>query len=388
MKKLNIEGLKTLTQNYVQGDVPGTGDAVQSAPKDGVLTLPLSSVEPDPEQPRKTFDDGELDELANSICRYGLLQPIVVREKEGEPNRYIIVAGERRWRACRKLEKPTVQALLLRTVPEGGLGYLQMIENLQRSDLTVEEVAVFISRMIAEGASQQEVADRLGLRRDRVSLYALWERFPDCVREAVREGRVAAIRAACDLRLLWERYPAEVETYLSEGEEVSLTDVRRFAKSLENPENRPEPESTEPSLDASEADREVPDDSMSVAAQTDSDLSSATDTDLDETEAGDPDFSDEEETEDDAECGAGANLGEDEEDQNGEDEAPFETDEGEEEIAAMPTVHCRAEGRPCRLLWRSAAEERVWIRWEDDGTEEEVPVEAVQLLSVECGGEL
>lgn len=383
MKKLNLEKLKAFTQNYVPNELAGGTDETPNASKETVLSLPLASIEPDPAQPRTTFDETELDELAASIRRYGLLQPIVVREKEGEPGHYIIVTGERRWRASQRLEGPNIRALLLPALPHVDLGYIQMIENLQRSNLTVEEVSTFISRMIADGATQQEVADRLGLRRDRVAMFAQWNRFPDCVRTAVQEGRIAAIRTACELRTLYEKHPEEVEAFLSELGEISTADVRRFAKSIGDNDNPREPKSTKFPMDASETEDEVPNELTSSESESASNPP-ALDLDI-EDDADESEF--EVELQETSDNSRDSDVLREEESKAEEEGIAFVFGEKSEigAATASPVVLCHVEGRSCRLLWRIAAKCHVWVRWEDNDIDEELPVETVQLLGVQCG---
>ena len=102
-------------------------------------TLPLREIEPDPEQPRKRFDDDALNQLADSITENGLLQPIAVRPKKVGPG-YIIIAGERRWRAARLAGLDEVP-VIIKDVTDEQAAALALIENLQREDLDPIEVA-------------------------------------------------------------------------------------------------------------------------------------------------------------------------------------------------------------------------------------------------------
>ena len=115
-------------------DLPETDDAAA-----GVTTLPLREIEPDPDQPRKRFDEAALAELAASIQENGLLQPIAVRPKPLGAG-YLIIAGERRWRAARLAGLDEVPALV-KDVTDEQAAALALIENLQREDLDPIEVA-------------------------------------------------------------------------------------------------------------------------------------------------------------------------------------------------------------------------------------------------------
>jgi len=118
---------------------------------------------PDPAQPRKVFKAEGLQVLADSIEDNGLLQPITVRHNpSGEP-RYIIIAGERRWRATGQLGWETVPAIVKRNISEGEAAKLQLLENIVREDLNPVEEAKAIKRFLDEGYSKAEIAKTIGL---------------------------------------------------------------------------------------------------------------------------------------------------------------------------------------------------------------------------------
>ena len=129
--------------------------------KDGevVKELKIIEVEPNRDQPRKRFDEEALDELAESIKRYGLIQPIVVAKKD---NYYQIIAGERRWRASKKAGLTTIPAII-REDDEKKNKEIALIENIQREDLNAVEKAIGIKLLMEQnGLSQMEVEDLLG----------------------------------------------------------------------------------------------------------------------------------------------------------------------------------------------------------------------------------
>lgn len=133
---------------------------------DIVQTLKLIDIEPNREQPRKYFDEDALEELANSIKSYGLIQPIVVTKKE---DYYQIIAGERRWRACKKVGLTEVP-VIVRDDDIKKNQEIALIENLQREDLNAYEKAVGIRNLMdTYSLTQQEVADTLGKRRSSIA---------------------------------------------------------------------------------------------------------------------------------------------------------------------------------------------------------------------------
>lgn len=131
-----------------------------------VQTLKITEVEPNRDQPRKQFDEEALEELAESIKKYGLIQPIVVTKKDGY---YQIIAGERRWRASKKAGLTTIQAIV-REDDEKKNKEIALIENIQREDLNVVEKAIGIKSLMDEyDLTQAEVAEIVGKSRSGVA---------------------------------------------------------------------------------------------------------------------------------------------------------------------------------------------------------------------------
>lgn len=134
----------------------------QMAENDVLKNLKINEVEPNRNQPRKKFDQEALEELANSIKEYGLIQPIVVTKKE---DYYQIIAGERRWRAAKKAGLTEIPCLV-RTKTEQENREIALIENIQRENLNPIEKAKGLRRLLDDyGLTQQELADKLGMSR-------------------------------------------------------------------------------------------------------------------------------------------------------------------------------------------------------------------------------
>lgn len=124
-----------------------------------VKNLNLDKITPNPYQPRQEFDDEQLNALAASIREKGLIQPIVVRETD---DGYQIIAGERRWRACRLLGMSEIKAIV-RDAGDEEMAELALIENLQREDLSpIEEAQAYQTLLLSTGMTQVQLADRLG----------------------------------------------------------------------------------------------------------------------------------------------------------------------------------------------------------------------------------
>ena len=153
-------------------------------------TLPLREIEPDPEQPRKRFDDDALNQLADSITENGLLQPIAVRPKKAGPG-YIIIAGERRWRAARLAGLDEVP-VIIKDVTDEQAAALALIENLQREDLDPIEVAEGCRQLIDKyGLTQESAAKKLGKSRSAVTNSLRLLALPEDVRRMVSGGKLS-----------------------------------------------------------------------------------------------------------------------------------------------------------------------------------------------------
>ena len=150
------------------GSINSAEDAGTNAEKNDLLReLPLDRLQRGPYQPRRDFDTGALEELADSIRAQGVMQPIVVRPLGA--GRYEILAGERRWRAAQLAQLDAVPALV-RDIPDRAAMAMALIENIQREDLNPMEEAIAMGRLQSEfELTQQEVADALGKSRSAVA---------------------------------------------------------------------------------------------------------------------------------------------------------------------------------------------------------------------------
>lgn len=145
-------------------------------------TLPIEKIFPNPDQPRKNFHQGKLEELAESITENGLMEPLIVVEKGP---RYMIVAGERRWRACHIAGLQEVPVRIIEA-DEQKVAELALLENLQREDLNVVEEALAYHDLINRGLSQEEIAQKMGMKQswriqERLNLLKLSPVFQDYV---------------------------------------------------------------------------------------------------------------------------------------------------------------------------------------------------------------
>lgn len=187
----------------------GLGALIPSAPVDDVVPeatvgavyaeLPLDAITPNPRQPRTIFDDDAMAELVFSIQQVGLLQPVVVRELGG--GQYELIAGERRWRACRKAGLSAIPAII-RDTDDDDLLRDALLENLHRADLNPLEEAAAYQQLLADfGCTQEELATRIGRSRPQVTNTLRLMNLPPDVQRRVAAGVLSAGHARALLSL-------------------------------------------------------------------------------------------------------------------------------------------------------------------------------------------
>lgn len=192
---------------------------------EGVVTLNINEIEPNRNQPRKDFDEEALNELADSISRHGLIQPIVVRPTLD--GRYMIIAGERRWRACRIAGVNEVPVMIKET-DDKTLMELALIENLQREDLNPVEEALGYRALIDDfSLTQEEVAHRMGKSRSAVTNALRLLSLNDAELEALRKGMITAGHARALLSCENEETRQKLLLLAAEG--ASVRDLERMS---------------------------------------------------------------------------------------------------------------------------------------------------------------
>lgn len=165
----------------------GTID-VKAKPMTEMTEIAVADIIPNPTQPRTQFDEQSLEELADSIRTLGLIQPITVKKDGGK---YLIISGERRWRAARIAGMETLPAYI-RDVDDTDLHAMALVENIQRQDLNAIEVALGMQRLIDEcGLTQDALADKVGKKRSTIANYMRLLKLPDEVQLAVKEGIIS-----------------------------------------------------------------------------------------------------------------------------------------------------------------------------------------------------
>ena len=161
---------------------------VKAKPMEEMAEIRLSDIVPNPTQPRTEFDEEALEELADSIRQLGLIQPITVK-RNGD--NYIIISGERRWRASEKAGLERIPAYI-REVDDTTLHAMALVENIQREDLNAIEISLGMQRLIEEcGLTQEALAERLGKKRSTVANYLRLLNLPEEVQFAIKGGIIS-----------------------------------------------------------------------------------------------------------------------------------------------------------------------------------------------------
>jgi ParB family transcriptional regulator, chromosome partitioning protein len=193
-----------------------------------IVWLELEQVQPDPRQPRQEIDEESLDELAASIKAHGLMQPITVRPNpEGEG--YLIIMGERRLQACKRLGWEKIEGMVLRNVSEPKAFELALIENVQRVDLPPLDVAAGYERLIKEfGLTQEQVAEQVGVSRTSVTNLLALNRLPVRIRQEARQEKLAKSKLIELAQLSDEKRQLELWEKLKKG--ISIGEAREAKK--------------------------------------------------------------------------------------------------------------------------------------------------------------
>jgi ParB family chromosome partitioning protein len=184
------------------------------------VLVDIDKIRPDPQQPRRHFSEAGLKELAASMSATtasgkprGVISPLSVRSDKDNPRHYIINSGERRWRASQIAGLDSVPVV----IQEDSTFSEQLIENIQREDLSAEEIAESIDRMInVDGLTGTEIATRLGKGRDWVSLYRQFGAAPEIIRSMHTEGFIVGARTVVEVARAYEKEPERIGGVLNE----------------------------------------------------------------------------------------------------------------------------------------------------------------------------
>lgn len=210
----------------------------------------LESIVPGPMQPRTHFDEASLESLADSIRTHGIVQPLLVRRRDGG---YELIAGERRWRAA-KLAGITRVPVVVKEVADDNLLEIALIENIQRENLNpIEEAQAYKKLLETVGLTQESLASRVGRDRSYITNYLRLLRLPDDVQQLVKEGRLSTGHARTLLALdhvdLQRRLARQI---IDGGLSVRATEQLVQKASEKKPARRSAPQAVDPNIKAAE----------------------------------------------------------------------------------------------------------------------------------------
>ncbi|MBD3770127.1 MAG: ParB/RepB/Spo0J family partition protein [Rhodobacterales bacterium] len=248
-------GLSAL-MGEVEASTPAKPELGAEAASVGVDELPIKNIRRNPNQPRRTFDETALQELADSIRTKGVLQAILVRPDPKEAGKYQIIAGERRWRAARLAGLESIPAVV-RNLDELELLEIGIIENVQRADLNpIEEAEAYEALMSRFGRTQESLASSVGKSRVHITNTLRLLQLPEAARSYVREGKVSAGHARAALGSPDPEALIEMaaEKGLSVREVEALVKGARDGGSLETKSARPAAAEKDVDTEALEAD--------------------------------------------------------------------------------------------------------------------------------------
>ncbi len=207
-----------------------TENSVEEISSVSAVKLRLTDIEPNKEQPRKTFDEKALTELADSIERNGVLQPLLVRPMTD--GSYQLVAGERRWRASRLAGLTEVPVVIKEMTDEQAME-IALVENLQREDLNPIEEAEGLKLLIDRyGLTQEDAAARVGRSRPAIANSLRLLNLPDSVRTLARDGKLSAGHARALLSFTDNDQMIQMATDIV-ANDLSVREVERLAKSAD-----------------------------------------------------------------------------------------------------------------------------------------------------------
>ncbi len=194
----------------------------------GISYIDINDIKPNEKQPRKNFDEEKLEELATSIKEHGLIQPVVLRRSEIG---YEIVAGERRWRACRKAGIREIPSIIKDLTDEQNM-LIAIVENMQREDLNPIEEAEGLNQMIdLFGLTQEEVSKSIGKSRPYITNALRLLKLPQQIRNFLSEGKLSAGHARAIAGISDPEKQVEIAEYVIE-KELSVREIEKLIKEL------------------------------------------------------------------------------------------------------------------------------------------------------------
>lgn len=214
-----------------------TSQSNSPEPSSPNTTVPIEAVHPNPDQPRRRFDEDELTDLANSISEKGIIQPLIVRGHPSKAGEFEIVAGERRWRAAQRAKVHSIP-VVVRQFSDTEVLEVAIIENIQRADLNpVEEAMGFQQLMEKFDRTQEQLAKVLGKSRSHIANTLRLLHLPDDVRELLSTGRLTSGHARA--LITSENASALASEVVTKG--LSVRDTEKLVKRGAKPARPPRP---------------------------------------------------------------------------------------------------------------------------------------------------
>lgn len=219
-----------------QGQALGRGldallqtEVIQTNGSSNLSEVRMDDIRPNPNQPRREFDDDALQELANSIRQIGLVQPITLRDM-GDGT-YTIIAGERRWRASQRVGLTTIPAYI-RTVDDENMLEMALVENIQREDLTAIEVALAYQNLIEKHSlTQDQLSEKVGKNRATIANYLRLLKLPASVQMALRNKEIDMGHARALLSISDPKAQLKVFSEMKKGR-MSVRQIENMVKLL------------------------------------------------------------------------------------------------------------------------------------------------------------
>ncbi len=211
-----------------------TGSEVRTQGSSNLNEIEISNIEPNPNQPRREFDQEALQELANSISEVGIIQPITLRQMEN--GKYQIIAGERRWRASQLAGLTTIPAYI-RTVEDEGVMEMALVENIQREDLNAIEVALAYQHLAeTTGMTQEKISKRVGKSRAAVTNFLRLLKLPAQVQMALKNHEIDMGHARALLAI--DSPSAQIKLFKEiQKQQYSVRKVEEMVQALKNGED-------------------------------------------------------------------------------------------------------------------------------------------------------
>lgn len=234
-KRAMGRGLGAILSAESKASVHTADDAGAEQFVGNIVEIPLDDIFPNPKQPRTTFDEQALEDLATSIRALGIIQPITVR-KEGE--RFEIISGERRYRASKLAGLEAVPAYI-RLVNDQEMLEMALVENIQREDLDAIEIALTYQRLLDEiGMTQENLSQRVGKERSTITNTIRLLRLSPKLQDAIRQGVISPGHGRAIISLENEQLQHQLFD-LIQAQNLNVRDTEKAAKLLKNGENPP-----------------------------------------------------------------------------------------------------------------------------------------------------